>query len=246
MGNKMKILIADDENPARERLKSILIELDYKICGEAENGDEVITKIISLKPQLVFLDINMPGINIFEMIKSLKEPPLIIFQTAYSEYAVEAFNIDAIDYLLKPYSKDRVKTALDKAERYINNQLYDNEDSIQNNSGEICQKYLTVKFGNSIKLINNDEIIRICFEEGFSFIYTDEGRFLIDISLNELETILPDNVFFRTSRNDVVKLSEITKIHPMFNGQYIIELKDKSKIHLSRRRARQLRQIIKF
>ena len=119
MGKNLIILIADDEKPARERLKNILNNLGYNICGEAENGNEVMTKIVSLKPQLIFLDINMPGVNVFDSIKSLKNPPLIIFQTAYSEYAVDAFDINAVDYLLKPYSLERVESGIEKALKFL-------------------------------------------------------------------------------------------------------------------------------
>ncbi|HOV13603.1 MAG TPA: LytTR family DNA-binding domain-containing protein [Spirochaetota bacterium] len=244
MEKNITILIADDEKPARDRLKSILNNLGYAVSEEAENGDEVIKKIVSSKPNLVFLDINMPGLNVFDSIKSLKEPPLIIFQTAYSQYAVDAFGINAIDYLLKPYSIERVKTAIEKALKFLEIQNIDLSRS--QNEENIYLKYLSVKDGNTIKLISIDEIIRICFEEGFSFIYTNETRFLTDKSLNDFENILEPLIFFRTSRTDIIKLSEISAIHPMFNGQYTIEMKDRSKISLSRRRAKELRVVLNF
>ena len=244
MGKNLIILIADDEKPARERLKNILNNLGYNICGEAENGNEVMTKIVSLKPQLIFLDINMPGVNVFDSIKSLKNPPLIIFQTAYSEYAVDAFDINAVDYLLKPYSLERVESGIEKALKFL--EIKNANLNKSQNEENIYLKYLSVKDGTSIKLIEVVEIQRICFEEGFSFVYTKGVRFLTDRSLNDFEKILEPETFFRTSRNDIIKLSEISIIHPMFSGNFTIEMKEKTKIPLSRRRAKELRKILNF
>lgn len=243
MDEKITILIADDKKAARERLKKILLTFDCHICGEAVNTDEVISKIITLQPSLLFLDINMPGINVFELIKSLKTPPLIIFQTAYSQYAVDAFGVNAVDYLLKPYSEERVKIAIEKATKVIEMSKFrlNQKEEIKNYT-----KYISVRNGNSIQFIDIKDIIRICFEDGFAFVYIKETRYLTDKSLNDFEAILNPELFFRTSRNDIIKLSEISKIHPMFNGNYLIEMKDKISVPLSRRRARELRVILNF
>ena len=236
------VLIADDEKHARERLKDLLAAYDmFEIQGEAQNGDEVIKILFSEKIDVAFLDINMPGVSVFNTISSLKNPPIIIFQTAYSEYAVDAFGINALDYLLKPVSEDRFKTAVDKilVELKTNNIQTAHEKKSQ-------IKSFSVKSGSIIKIIPIEKIYHITFEDGFCFIYTEKERFLADNYLNYYEEELKDSDFFRTNRKDIINLDYISSIHPMFNGNYIIELKNKAQITLSRRRTRELKDIIKF
>ena len=239
----ISVLIADDEKHARDRLKILLKKYDIlSIDHEAKNGDEVIQLIISKNPDVVFLDINMPGISVFNTLSSLKDPPLIIFQTAYSEYAVEAYGINALDYLVKPISEERLTKTVDKIKNAITQKNKSNKDYYAKND---IQKISVRQYGK-IKVISISDIYKITFEEGFSFIYTYEGRFLTDKYLNYFEELLKDKGFFRVNRNDIINTKNISLIHPMFKGNYVIELINGAKIKLSRRRANSLKKIINF
>jgi len=241
------VLIADDEKHARDRLKNLLKNYkNFSIIAEAKNGDEVIQTIISKKPDVAFLDINMPGVSVFDTIPSLKNPPLIIFQTAYSEYAVDAFKANALDYIMKPVSEERLSNTIDKIVKSINNRQLCDEDNEDKNTDKQELKKISVKTSGTIKVIDINDIYKISFEDGFSFIYTDEGRFLSDYYLNYFEEKLINKGFYRVSRNDIVNIKFISLIHPMFKGNYIIELKNTEKIKLSRRRAKDLKKIISF
>lgn len=239
----ISVLIADDEKHARDRLKMLLQKYDFlSLDYEAKNGDEVIQQIISKNPDVVFLDINMPGIPVFNSLSSLKNPPIIIFQTAYSEYAVDAYGINALDYLVKPISEERLAQTVDKIKNKI---TLKNRSNNEINKKNDIQK-ISVKQYGKIKVISITDIYKITFEEGFSFIYTYEGRFLADKYLNYFEEILSDKGFFRVSRNDIINIKNISLIHPMFKGNYVIELINGAKIKLSRRRAKSLKKIINF
>lgn len=241
----ISVLIADDEKHARERLKSLLQKLDvFSIDYEAKNGDEVLNIIISKNPDVAFLDINMPGVSVFNSLSSLKEPPLIIFQTAYSEYAVDAFGINALDYLVKPISEERLKVTVDKIKKALSLKIT-KDDDIKEVSKNNIQK-ISVKQDGKIKVISISDIYKITFEEGFSFIYTYEGRFLSDKYLNYFEDVLKSQGFFRVNRNDIINTKNISVIHPMFKGNYVVELINGAKIKLSRRRAGKLKKIINF
>lgn len=237
----IKVLIADDEKYARKRLVSLLDEYkDITVIFEAHDGDQVMDYLKNNILDAAFLDINMPGAPVFSTIEQLEVKPLIIFQTAYSDYAVDAFGVDALDYLMKPVSRERLGICVKR----LREALEKSEGSRKEKADKLNQ--IALRHGESIKVISVDAIIRISFEEGFSFIYTGEGRFISDKSLNHYEEILPGGVFFRSSRNDIVNIKKISKIHPMFKSSYLIELVSGDKVQLSRRRAKDLRELIDF
>lgn len=239
--NIITVLIADDEKPARNRLKSLLKEHNnFQIVAEAENGDEVLSMLISKSPQVAFLDINMPGASVFSTIPSLKNPPLIIFQTAYSEYGVKAFDINAVDYLLKPISKERFKTAIEKLQ--LNIGLGSSESQAENKNESI--EIISIKSGDSIRVIKVKHIHKISFEDGFSFIYSGAERIYSDKSLNYYDELLKNSGFYRVSRTDIINISYISKLHPMFKGQYSVELKSNERINISRRRLQGLKELL--
>jgi DNA-binding LytR/AlgR family response regulator len=114
------VIIADDEQPARQRIRQLLDDFpNFSVVAEVNNGDELVTSVITHKPQVVFLDINMPGTSVFTSMESIKDPPLILFQTAYPQYALDAFGVDAIDYLVKPVSRERFARAIEKVTRIL-------------------------------------------------------------------------------------------------------------------------------
>ena len=239
--HKITVIIADDEAPARKRIKSLLADnQDFRIIGEAENGDQVLTEIITKKPQVAFLDINMPGASVFATIPSLKNPPLIVFQTAYSEYGAQAFDINAVDYLLKPVSRKRFDQALEK----IKTQLNIHSPKEQNTEREPVKDVISIKSGESIRVLKIDKITRLSFEDGFSFVHYGKEKLFTDKSLNAYEEVLRERGFYRISRNDMINLLYISKLHPMFNGQYIVEMTSGDKINISRRRVQGLKELI--
>lgn len=229
------VLIADDEAPARNRLRSLLMDHPvFKIVYEAENGDQVLSGINELSPMVAFLDINMPGASVFNTIPSLNNPPLVVFQTAYSEFGAKAFDIDAIDYLLKPVSRDRFRKAIDKLTTVINSKKVNN-----------LNESLSVKSGETIRLVKTESINRISFEDGFSFIYAGEERLYSDKSLNYYSDLLQEKGFYRISRTDIINIKSINKLHPIYKGQYVVELKRGDKLSISRRRVQGLKELIR-
>ncbi len=257
----IKAIIADDEKYARQRLKELLDSFDiFDILSEASTGSEVLEMIITHKPDVAFLDINMPGVPVFNTISSLADPPMIVFQTAYSEHAAEAFNVNAVDFLTKPISRERLEQTVEK----IKAELQKNTDRItesksgsktdpnnddfkienESESGQV--EKITVKVRGAVRIIQVKDIRRICFEDGLSFIYTEKDRFLSDKFLNYYEEKLGPTGFFRASRSNLINIEYIDSIHKMFKGTYLIELKDKTRVDLSRRKAADLKKLIDF
>ena len=244
-------LIADDEPHAIERLKDLLADHEqFNITAVARSGNEALEKMVSLTPDVAFLDINMPGISVFKSLSSLQDPPLIIFQTAHSKYAADAFDIDALDYLMKPVSRERFSRAVDKILKKLSeNQPATLEKETENKKETPDREQtgkISVKVRDTIKIIQISDIRKICFEEGLSFIYTEEGRFFSDRSLNYYEDKFQNTGFFRSNRANLVNLTFVEAIHKGFKGAYIIELQDGSHVDLSRRKALILKKTLDF
>lgn len=238
-------IIADDERHARERLRELLHRFSlFDIIAEGEDGTEALQLIISRKPAVAFLDINMPGISVFTSIPSLHTPPIIIFQTAYSERASDAYDINALDYILKPIRFERLEKTVAKIIAKL-----ESVPSTHHKSPEILTKpadHLTIAIGGKTRIITQKEIIRISFEDGFCYLYTVCEKLISDKYLNYYEERLKGNNFFRTSRTDIINLNHIAIIHKEFKGTYTIELQNGMKIDLSRRKALELKKIIDF
>lgn len=231
---RIDVLLADDEPPARKRLRTLIADLpQLNIVCEAANGDEAVAGIVQYQPDLVFLDINMPGASVFKTIPSLKEPPLVIFQTAYSEYAAQAFELDAVDYLLKPVSRERFAKAVTKAQALLSPK-----------AGVLDSTQITVKEGEALRIVNIGDIERVTFHDGFSFLCLPTGELLCDKSLVSWEEQLYDHGFFQVSRTDLVCLAKIVKIHPLFKGQFMVEMKSGAKVTVSRRRSSELKKLL--
>ena len=240
----IKTIIADDEKHARERLRELLESFGlFHIIGEASTGQEALEMMILHKPDVAFLDINMPGISVFNSISSLNKPPLIVFQTAYSEYAAEAFDVNALDYLMKPFSIERLDRTVQKIKETL---TYKQQASVKKETEQTRIERIGVRDRGAIQFIPIKDIQKILVEDGLCFIYTHEKRHVSDKSLKYFEEKLCEQGFFRTSRAHLVNLDCIKSIHPMFQGSYVIELKDKSRVDLSRRQARVLRKKMEF
>lgn len=225
-------IIVDDEKPARDELAYLLSSInDIKVVGEAENGIQAIRKAIEEKPQLVFLDVNMPGINGIDVAKELTalEPkPLIVFITAYDSYALSAFEVSAFDYLLKPVSEERLGNSLDRIRSLISSRETQVLDKLDKLSGELALSRSTriVGYQNGMLFpIELDEILFLTLEEKNTIVVCERGKFQINGTLSELQEKLSDRKFFRSHKSYIVNLDRIDSIEPWFNSTYNIHIK---------------------
>ncbi len=242
----IKTLIIDDERLAREELKSLLKPFDeIDIIGEAKNGEEGIQIIKDLKPDLIFLDISMPGMTGFEMIKHLEEIPKVIFVTAYDEFALKAFEINALDYILKPVDPNRLQEAIKK--------LNQKEDDFSSNiEGNLSRKDRQLTLSDSVFIKDGEKTwfielskIRMLESDGnYVKVYFDTSRPLILRSLNSFEERLDSEFFFRANRKFIINLKWISSIENWFNGGLMVELKEGEKVEISRRQAIRFKEIM--
>lgn len=236
----MKALIVDDERLARKELMKLLEEhSSIEVVGEAANADEAEKMIEELNPELLFLDIQMPGRTGFQLLESLDSAPLVIFTTAYDEFAIKAFEVNALDYLLKPITAERLTEAVHKVQdkersrsgRSLGNKL-GLEDQVFVKDGEKCW---FVSLAN-IRLFESDgNYIKVFF---------DNNRPMIHKSLNALDERLDERAFFRASRKHIVNLSWVEGIEPWFNGGLMVRLRGGDKVEVSRRQAAKFKDMM--
>lgn len=230
----MKALIVDDERLARAELRRLLSPFkDINIVGEAVNAEDALAKITELNPELIFLDIQMPGKNGFELLEELDSVPTVVFTTAYDEYALKAFEYNAMDYLLKPIEpkrlEDTVKKLIEKnkREKFEADQtpVLTEDDQVFVKDGDRCWfvKLATVKLFES--------------EGNYVRLYFEDYKPLILRTLNYLDERLDSKAFFRANRKHIVNLKWIESIEPWLNGGLLVKLKGGNKIEVSRRQA---------
>jgi two-component system LytT family response regulator len=238
----IKTIIVDDERLAREELKNLLKDYkDIKIIDEANNADDAIEKIESQKPDLVFLDIQMPGKTGFDLLEELIDVPYVIFATAYDEYALKAFEVNALDYLVKPIDNARLKTAVEKAVESITVRREAEEDGNSSKLGLNDQVF--VKDGDNCWFVTLDKIRMFESVGNYVRVHFDENRPLIHKSLNGLSERLDENYFFRANRQQIINLNWIDEIQQWFSGGLLVTLKGGEKIELSRRQAAKFRDM---
>lgn len=217
---------------------------EIEIIEEAKNGEEGIQKIKELKPDLIFLDINMPGMNGFDMIKHLEDIPRVIFVTAYDDYAMKAFEVNALDYIMKPVDPDRLKEALHK----LGNE--DDYISIQHNLTLRKDRVLTlndrvfIKDGEKCWFIELSKIRMMESDGNYVKVYFDNFRPLILRSLNSFEDRLDPEYFFRANRKFIINLQWISSIENWFNGGLQVELREGEKVEISRRQAIRFKELM--
>jgi len=238
----IKAVIIDDERLARNELKKLLLEFpEIEVIAEAANANEGIEKIDSLNPDLVFLDIQMPGKTGFDMLAELDKAPDVIFTTAYDDYALKAFEVNALDYLLKPVEPRRLADALHKLHLEENREKEGGEVEIQANRSLLHEHdQVFVKDGERCWFVKLSDIRLFESVGNYAKIYFGSNKPLILKSLNALEERLDEKVFFRANRKHIVNLRLIEKIEPYFNGGLLLEMKGGEKIEVSRR------QTVKF
>lgn len=222
-----KSIIIDDEQLARQRIKRLLKEYDeVDIIGEAENGQEGLMIIEQQQPDLIFLDIEMPILNGFEMLAKLKHQPKVVFTTAYDQYAIKAFEEGSIDYLLKPIELERLDKTIKKLKQTNLNAAppIAIEDLLRQINGKKTIKTLTVKIGDKILLVKLSDIVHIQAEDKYVFLHTVDGKkHLTDFTLSNLEDKLPEE-FLRVHRSDIINTDYIKEIRKGFNGALIFIL----------------------
>ena len=237
----IKAIIIDDERLARNELKKLLMDFpEIEVIAEAANASEGVEKIDSLNPDLIFLDIQMPGKTGFDMLSELERAPNVIFTTAYDQYALKAFEVNALDYLLKPVEPKRLADALQKLQLEEDKEPISDHPISVNRSilGEHDQVF--VKDGERCWFVKLSDIRLFESVGNYAKVYFGANKPLILKSLNALEERLDEKVFFRANRKHIVNLRLIEKIEPYFNGGLLLEMKGGEKIEVSRR------QTVKF
>jgi two-component system, LytTR family, response regulator len=251
--NKLRTVIIEDEEPARDLVKAyISTNENIELVGECQDGFTGVKAIMELKPDLIFLDIQMPKLTGFEMIELLDEVPEIIFTTAYDQYAIKAFELSAVDYLMKPFSRDRFNEAVskvlsriesraetEKTER-IKNKNIENFTNLKKESIEQVER-LFVKTGTKIDVVPVETIIKIEAQDDYVEIYTKDKRYLKNDTMNYLEKVLPPKIFSRVHRSHIINLNHIDKIEKYGKESYIVKLKDGSTVNVSKSRIKDLK-----
>lgn len=235
---KIKTLIIDDEALARDLLKNFLGKDErVEIVGECSNGYDGLLAINQLKPDLVFLDIQMPKINGFEMLELLTNPPVIIFSTAFDQYAIKAFEANAVDYLLKPYPPERVTSSLNKALEKLNAKVNDTEIRqlvASHDEEEGLINRIIVKHGRKIHIIPVESVYYIESQDDFVMIYCKEGHFMKQKTMKFFEAHLDDSQFVRIHRSYLVNVSQISEIQQYEKESWMVLTKQGAKIKVSK------------
>jgi len=228
----MRALLADDERLARVALRRLLkAHSDVEVISEAANANEVLSQVHRLQPDVLFLDVEMPGCSGLELLERMEDPPPVIFTTAYENYAVRAFDVSAIDYLVKPILAERLASALNKIRALMEGKLIGNRyaQRVFLREGDRCW----------IAPVNK---IRVFESEGnYTRVHFGENRVMINKSLAVLEARLDPGIFFRASRSQIVNLQQIKALQPQPDGALLATLSDGMQISVSRRQSRALR-----
>lgn len=250
MKNKITAIIIDDETLARELIKKyISYHTNIEVISECSNGFDAIKKITEKKPHLIFLDIQMPKINGFEMLELLENPPVIIFTTAYDQYALKAFEVNAVDYLLKPFSQDRFDEALNKAFLSLENKSLQQsklKDLVKlNDQKNDFLERIVVKDGQDISIIPLEKIRWIEAQDDYVMIHTLQKKFLKQKTMKYFEEHLNPKDFIRIHRSFIVATKEIKKIELVEKESYQVVLEDKTTLPLSRTGYGKLKDFLK-
>ncbi len=224
---KIRALIIDDERLAREEIRQHLLEYSFiETVGEAVDADEAEKMILTLTPDLLFLDIHMPERSGLDLLESLDEAPEVIFTTAYDQYAVKAFELSALDYLVKPIRKERFQLAIGKIQERMNEVL---------NQAE--RQHVFIREGERMFWIKIMDITLIEASGNYSMIYTTERKYCLKRSLSQLEKILNPDVFFRAGRNAIINTNFIKEIQSLPKGKLQVSIRSGQTIEVSGRQS---------
>lgn len=235
----MRALIIDDTRLARQELQFLLKDrADVDVVGEADNVDEALVLIQDLDPDLLFLDIQMPGKDGFALLESLDEVPQVIFTTAYSEFAMKAFEYNALDYLKKPITEDRLTLALDKVK----------VEKTATSSHKILtqESQVFVKDGEKCWFVVLEDVRVFEIWDNYTRIYFKDQKPMIPKTLQYMESRLDPELFFRANRQQIVNLRWVNKIEPWFSGTIRLYLKDGTEVEVSRRQTSRFKELMSF
>ena len=241
-----KVILIDDEPLAR----SIVIEYlqkypELEIVAECNDGFEGVKTIQQHEPDLIFLDIQMPKINGFEMLELIDQPPAVIFTTAFDEFAIKAFEAHAIDYLLKPFSQERFDKAIQKWKEQKNSSKKNTEELLETASQSPAQtQRIVVKNGSKIKIIPTQDVFYLEAADDYVKVHTQEGSFLKNKTMNHFEQTLDQNQFVRSHRSYIVNVQQITRIDPYEKDNHIAVLRSGAKVPVSRNGYVKLRAVL--
>lgn len=248
----MRVLVVDDEPAARRRLHLMLDELDVEVAGDAADGVQALEKVAELAPDVLLLDIAMPEVDGFDVVWRLPEPrPLVIFQTAYDEHAMRAFEHEALDYVVKPVTLERLRASLDRARRRLGErrpaalpvELLDRLQVALGGAVRARPARLLVRDGTGHRLVPLAEIVRLAVDDRLVFAIGDFGRRATDYTLAELEA-RTGSAFVRVNRAELVNVDRIARIQSDGDGSATLTLSDGQRVHVSRRRAAEVRAVI--
>ena len=238
----MRALIVDDERLARKELMKLLEDHPFiEVVGEATNADEANQMVNELNPDLLFLDIQMPGRTGFQLLEELDAVPLVVFTTAYDEFALKAFEVNALDYLLKPIQPERLAETISKLsekERSKMAAIHGPEKKLG------LEDQVFVKDGERCWFVSLTNVRMFESDGNYIKVYFDNNKPMIHKSLNALDEKLDDRAFFRASRKHIVNLSWVEAIEPWFNGGLMIKLKGGDKVEVSRRQAAKFKDMM--
>lgn len=238
----MKALVIDDERLARKELISLLSNYPHiEIVGEAINADDAIEKIGQFKPELLFLDIQMPGKNGFELLEALDVVPKVIFTTAYDEYALKAFEVNALDYLLKPIRRERLDECIQKV---VEEEHIEKSDVSSQEYKLSLKDQVFVKDGDKCWFVKLADVRLFESDGNYIKVYFDNFKPMIHKSLNALDKKLDDRSFFRASRKHIINLSWVENIESWFNGGLLVKMKGGEKVEVSRRQASKFKDMM--
>ncbi len=246
---KIRTILVDDEYLARQMSKEYLADYpNIEIIGECSSGKQAVKAINSLQPDLIFLDVQMPELSGFGVLNKLEKIPFVIFSTAYDKYALQAFEVNAVDYLLKPYDRQRFNQAVQRVLERIENNAPSNEqlqsliNSIQMDKADT--KRLWIKENGSLKPLKLQEIDWIEAMDDYACLHVGKANHLVNHTMRELEAKLGDKMFMRIHRSTIVNLDSIQQLRPIGDGSYQVILKDGTELSLSRGQAKKLKKLV--
>jgi len=240
----MKALLVDDERLARSELRRLLAAFpDIELAGEAANAKQAREQIAALRPELIFLDVQMPGETGMQLLESLEPPvPHVIFTTAYDEFAVKAFELNALDYLLKPVDPARLAGAVEKLRSKVNGAADDVPAKVVPRDRLAAEDKVFVREGDRCWFVEVRSIRLLESEGNYTRVHFDTAQPQLFRSLNAMEERLDSKYFFRANRRQIINLAWIDKIEPWFSGGLLVHLKGGAKVELSRRQAQEFRE----
>lgn len=241
----MRAIVIDDERLARKELINLLNQLEtVEVIGEAVNVDDAKEKIEQLQPDVIFLDIQMPEKTGFDLLEELDHVPHVIFTTAYDEYALKAFQVNALDYLLKPIEPKRLEDAINKLLGKIEEVSKREDESSVNQKKLTLEDQVFVKDGDRCWFVRLSNVRLFESDGNYIKVYFDNFKPMIHKSLNALDERLDEKSFFRASRKHIINLGWVEGIEPWFNGGLVVTLKGGDRIEVSRRQAARFKEMM--